>query len=70
MQHARLRHQRRDRFGSAVVERLSAMRGPHETYSDVILRLAALEAGARHALVADPMAFARMASPMALSSLP
>jgi predicted CopG family antitoxin len=32
---------------AAVVERLSAMRGSGESYSDVILRLVELEAGRR-----------------------
>ena len=31
-------------FEAAVVDRLRAMRGPGESYSDVILRLARLEA--------------------------
>jgi hypothetical protein len=32
---------------AAIVDRLGAMRGPGESYSDVILRLVELEAGQR-----------------------
>jgi hypothetical protein len=48
-------------LATAVVNRLTALRGPGESYSDVILRLVELEAGQRSPSMPRPRRLSRLA---------